>query len=221
MKYIIANWKMNLNVKDLRNWATTFNKSISKVEKKSQISGKKIVLAPSFPYISIVKDLVDRKVDIAAQDVSIHENGAYTGFTGAFQIKDFCKIAIVGHSERKEPADLVLKKRDICLKFGITPIVCFGKPKDALKFHKKGALIAWEDPENISKGGKYRASDPTNIAKTIASIKNIVPESKLIYGGSVNRKNIEELTQINGLAGVLIGNASNDPKHFVDIINKS
>ena len=44
---------------------------------------------------------------------------------------------------------------------------------------------------------------------------------KVLYGGSVNNKNINELKKIKNLDGFLIGGASQDPKKFIDIIEKT
>ena len=44
---------------------------------------------------------------------------------------------------------------------------------------------------------------------------------KVLYGGSVNLKNINELKSVNNIDGFLIGGASQDPKKFIDIIKKS
>ena len=44
---------------------------------------------------------------------------------------------------------------------------------------------------------------------------------KVLYGGSVNPKNISELKTINNIDGFLIGGASQDPNKFIDIIKKT
>ena len=44
---------------------------------------------------------------------------------------------------------------------------------------------------------------------------------KIIYGGSVNPKNIEELKKISSINGFLIGGASQNSKNFIDIIKKT
>ena len=44
---------------------------------------------------------------------------------------------------------------------------------------------------------------------------------KIIYGGSVNSKNVSELKKISDLKGYLIGSASLRAKNFIDIIKKS
>ena len=44
---------------------------------------------------------------------------------------------------------------------------------------------------------------------------------KILYGGSVNPQNINDLKQINGLDGFLIGGASQNAKKFIDIVKKT
>ena len=43
---------------------------------------------------------------------------------------------------------------------------------------------------------------------------------KVIYGGSINEKNIENFNKIKGLDGFLIGSASINPSQFIEIIEK-
>ena len=49
------------------------------------------------------------------------------------------------------------------------------------------------------------------------SLKN----PKILYGGSVNPKNVRNFKQINIIDGFLIGGASQDPKKFIDIVKKT
>ena len=44
---------------------------------------------------------------------------------------------------------------------------------------------------------------------------------KILYGGSVNDRNVSQLKNINSIDGFLIGGASQDSKKFIDIIKKS
>ena len=215
MKYIIANWKENMEFEDLVSWVESFTGFIKHISPEEEV-----ILAPSFPFIPIVYELSKTSmIKTASQDISIDEKGAHTGEMGAFQLKEFCKYAIVGHSERKEDIETVVKKRDICLKEGITPIVCFVNPTDLPKLYKEGVVVAWEDPQNISKDGVYNAKDPNSISQIAKEMRKIIPaNAPLVYGGSVNEKNIQDITKIPELDGVLVGNASLDPKTFADII---
>ena len=44
---------------------------------------------------------------------------------------------------------------------------------------------------------------------------------KVLYGGSVNPKNVKNFKKINIIDGFLVGGASQDPKKFVDIVKKT
>jgi triosephosphate isomerase len=215
MKYIIANWKENMSFDDLVSWVECFSGFIKQITPEEEV-----ILSPSFPFIPIVYELSKTStIKIASQDISLEEKGAHTGETGATQLKEFCKYAIVGHSERKEDIETVVKKRDICLKEGVTPIVCFVNPEDLPKLYKEGVVMAWEDPQNISKDGVYNPKDPNAISQIAKEIRKIIPaNAPLVYGGSVNEKNIGDIAKITELDGVLVGNASLDPKTFADIM---
>lgn len=226
MKYVIANWKLNMDSKDLANWVGPFSqkyKNIKKDWKKRRIIEErwpKVLLCPSLIYIPAVAEISQKMgVEVGAQDVSPFEKGAHTGENAVFQIKNFCRYAIIGHSERHEPIEVVARKRDLCLKEKITPIVCFVNPADLFKLYKEGCVMAWEDPQNISVNGVYKSEDPAKISAIAKEIRKMVPpEARIIYGGSVNERNASTISRISELDGVLIGNASLDPEIFASII---
>ncbi|HSX39770.1 MAG TPA: triose-phosphate isomerase family protein [Candidatus Saccharimonadales bacterium] len=215
-KYVIANFKMNLNVEQVETWLHTFGKLA-----KNTTQMVEIIAAPSFPYLLHLRAFSADVANfaVAAQDVSTFNGGSYTSQVGAFQLKDFCQYCIIGHSETKPTKDLVLKKRDICLQTHLTPIVCFSKIKDAVDLYKDGVILAWEDPNTISVNGQYRAADASDIEQNIQAIKKLLPpQAIVVYGGSVNRQNMANLAKILQLDGVLVGNASLDPHHFFEIV---
>lgn len=211
MKYVIANWKMNMSMKEVTQWIENYCPFTSNL---------KIIIAPSNIHLSILKEVTGPlEVELASQDISLNAKGAHTGEVGAFQIKEFCKYCIVGHSELKETKEIVLRKRDLCLANDITPIVCFTDPNTASEYVAEGIVLAWEDPNNISKDGISREKPietvMEGIRKIYSQVKGISP---IIYGGSVNRQNIKNLVNISELDGVLVGNASTDPYHFQHIV---
>jgi triosephosphate isomerase (TIM) len=221
MRYIIANWKMNMSAADIAKWFDGFLPDQNQDDATTK--DKEIIIAPSFPYLGLISGLVktgtENKIRLAAQDISTSGKGPHTGETGAFQIADFCTYCIVGHSERAESREIVLTKRDICLANKIIPIICFINEQEASNYYKPGVFLVWEDPANISVNGKYRARATGDIQKGIGTIRNSVGNKcPVIYGGSVNRENVMDLAQIKELDGILVGNASTDPKHFCDIV---
>ena len=78
-------------------------------------------------------------------------------------------------------------------------------------------MIAYEPVWSIGTGLIPKSKE---LFTTINFIKKKT-KLNVIYGGSVNPKNIHELKSINNIDGFLIGGASQDPKKFIDIIKKT
>lgn len=217
MNYLIANWKMNMSFGQVNAWLNEFIT-------KSWEQETKIIIAPSqvhVPFVSMFfqdKPQFANKVFVASQDVSVETKGAHTGEVGGFQLAEFCNYCIVGHSERKETPEIVLKKLENCLDAGITPIVCFTNVEQAKRYYRDNILLAWEDPSNISVNGVYREKDDSALLTGIEDICNQIPcKNNLIYGGSVNGQNMPKLAKIANLSGVLVGNASLRVSDFYEI----
>ena len=97
-KLVFANWKMNLHSEDV----IMLVKSV--VDKINNISGVDVVLAPSFPYLGIVKNLTkNSKISLSAQNVFWEESGPYTGEVSPEMLLDVgCTWTMIGHSERRQ-----------------------------------------------------------------------------------------------------------------------
>ena len=172
-KFVVANWKQNKNLSEVESWLEAF------VDLNvGRIKDIVIVIGMSYPYLYRINLGGSSNVYTAAQNVSMHKNGAHTGEVGAKQLKDFCKFCIVGHSERSEDFETVQKKIDNCYSAGIIPIICFVNPNDAKKFYRQGALLAWEDPENISKEGVFNPKwdPPLNDRSNGLGMQHFCPE---------------------------------------------
>jgi triosephosphate isomerase len=131
---IAGNWKMNLTHLEaiglVQRLAFTLpDKYLDKVD---------VTVLPPFTHIRSVQTLVDGdklRLTYGAQDVSPHENGAYTGDVSAPMLAKLgCTFVVIGHSERREYHDegdeLVNRKVRAALKHGLTPILCVGERLD-------------------------------------------------------------------------------------------
>src|SRR5690606_28006206 len=91
------------------------------------------ILCAPFPYLQRVGDvLAGSRVQLGAQTLSEHEDGAYTGETSAEMLLDCgCSHVIVGHSERRslfgETDAQVAAKFVRARQAGLTPILCVGE----------------------------------------------------------------------------------------------
>ena len=89
---------------------------------------------------------------------------------------------------------------------------------------KQNIIFAYEPIWSIGTGALLKKND---LEKDVRFIKNILKKKlkiinpKVIYGGSVNPKNINDLKEINNIDGFLIGGASLNSKKFIDIVKKT
>jgi triosephosphate isomerase len=128
---IAGNWKMNCN--HLEAIALTQKIAFSLTEE--QFAKTDVAVLPPFVDIRSVQTLVDGDrllITYGAQDVSVHDSGAYTGeVSGPMLAKLGCTYVVVGHSERRqyhgEDDALVNAKAQAALRHGLTPIVCVGE----------------------------------------------------------------------------------------------
>ena len=85
-------------------------------------------------------------------------------------------------------------------------------------------IFAYEPVWSIGTGLVPKNNDlkiQINVIKKIVSKFWRLNNPKIIYGGSVNPKNISELRKISSIKGFLVGGASQKAKNFIDIIKKT
>ena len=84
-------------------------------------------------------------------------------------------------------------------------------------------IIAYEPVWSIGTGiipkDKELQINVNKISKIIS--KRTKSKLPILYGGSVNNKNISTLKNISGISGFLVGSASLSTKKFIDIIKKT
>ncbi len=126
-KIVAGNWKMNGS---LASNEQLLEGIIAKIESSSD--SLVIVSSPS-PYLGQVSELVkNTTVSLAAQNVSQHSSGAYTGEVSLDMLKEFSvEYVLVGHSERRtyysETDSIVADKVKAVLESGMKPILCIGE----------------------------------------------------------------------------------------------
>ena len=131
-----GNWKMNLNHVEAVGLVQKLAWTLE--DKKHDPARSEVVVLPPFTDLRTVQTLVegDRlSIGYGAQDLSPHDNGAYTGDISADMLAKLnCRYVVVGHSERRqyhaEDDALVNAKTKKALAAGITPIVCVGEGLD-------------------------------------------------------------------------------------------
>jgi triosephosphate isomerase len=131
-----GNWKMNLNHQEAVVLVQKLSWTLS--DKKHDYGKVEVVVLPPYTDLRSVQTLVDgdrMSIRYGAQDVSVHESGAYTGEVSAAMLAKLgCSYVVVGHSERREhhaeDDALVNAKAHAAHAAGITPLVCVGEGLD-------------------------------------------------------------------------------------------
>jgi len=128
---IAGNWKMNLNhleaIHLVQQLAFSLNdKDFDEVD---------VLVIPPFTDLRSIQTVVDSdrlRLWYGAQDLSVHDSGAYTGdISGTMLAKLGCSHVLVGHSERrehhKESDEVLAAKVAAALRHGLVPILCVGE----------------------------------------------------------------------------------------------
>lgn len=247
-KFIIANWKMQLDPTKAEKLARDIKRLNSRADKNT-----KLVICPGFLSIVLVKKaLSGSRIALGAQDGFYEDYGPFTGMVSLAQIKGLgCQYVILGHSERRaqgETDQMVNKKVLTALRHGLTPIVCVGETfderkegnRDLVLVHQvyeamrnvklkpsQKIVIAYEPVWVIGSGQAVEGKDAEHAAAVIRQSfldslgKKNMPALSVIYGGSVSGENIAEFTDLDDITGALVGGASLDAKKFTDIIKNA
>ncbi len=240
-KLIAGNWKMNGSLagnatllEGIRAGAANLNADLA-------------VCVPA-PYLAQAQAaLAGSAIAWGAQDVSVHESGAYTGEVSVSMLKDFgCRYAIVGHSERRsyhgESDELVAQKAVRVLAAGLVPIVCVGETLqerengqtdavvarqlkavlDAVSAQVAGIIIAYEPVWAIGTGKTATPAMAQQVHELIRA--NLAQHDasaaatvNILYGGSMKPDNAKELLAMADIDGGLIGGAALKAADFLAI----
>jgi triosephosphate isomerase len=231
---IAGNWKMNLTLKEGQNL-------VGELKKASPPKENTIILFPPFTMLYQISSQLDNlQFFSGSQDCSSELEGAFTSQISVNQIKDAgCSYVLLGHSERRkynfETDEIINKKAIKSLSNNITPIICVGENlenrqagdyKNIIKSQIEKCLknldlskiiIAYEPVWAIGTGLNASNFQIEEVHNYILEITNKA-DLKILYGGSVNEKNYEEILNLNSVSGVLVGGASLVADKFLKIM---
>jgi len=226
----------------------TLNEVI-KFSKSNKNNEYKLVYCPPFTLLSSFSNKLKKtNIDVGAQNC--HESENYGAFTGSINSKMLKAIGInyviIGHSENRAEGEtniLINKKIKSALKNKLKIIFCIGETLSEKRRKKtqktlssqilfglkninnlSNIIVAYEPVWSIGTGIVPKSND---LLKNINFIKYLIKTKlknkspKVLYGGSVNPKNINDLKEIVAIDGFLIGGASLDSKKFIDIVKKT
>ena len=242
-KLIAGNWKMNGSL--------AANEALLDALRAGLQGGQggcDVAVAVPAPYLAQVQSLVaGSAIQLAAQDVSEHDGGAYTGEVSAAMLRDFgARYVLVGHSERRqyhgEGDTQVAAKARKALAAGITPIVCVGetlaereagRTMDVVRRQLAAVIqanghciseivVAYEPVWAIGTGHTASPEQAQQVHAVLrAQLAAATPQAArvpLLYGGSMNAANAAQLLAQGDIDGGLVGGASLKAPDFLQII---
>lgn len=236
--FIVANWKMNLSISD----STKLISALKKIKFNQNFI--KVIICPQFLLIPKISGLLKNyKISLGAQDCHYSLSGAFTGDNSCSLLKFFgCEYVILGHSERREYHNekyLTVKQKIITANaLDIKPIVCVGETlkerqtknyklvitnqlKDCIPDNISEVMVAYEPIWSIGTGiiPKHdEIEEVSNLIFDFFSKKKIMVN--ILYGGSVNVQNFNEILSIRNICGGLVGGASLDSNQLTEMIEK-
>lgn len=244
-KYIIGNWKMNLNVHESSLFVTKLAQSVP-IRRDVET-----VICPSFLSLEPVSLQINhRQMKLGAQNCYWRDEGAFTGEVSASQLRGLTQYVLVGHSERRhifgeDDRDIRFKVQ-AAIRNGISPVLCVGETEmernDGDTLHILNDQVA-SGLMNISSDeldqvviayepvwaiGSDETPEDDEIAAAAKAIKDQVSlmfgkvaaaNVPVLYGGSVSTDNGKEILSIKGIDGLLIGHNSLIAPEFVGLVN--
>ena len=148
-RIVAGNWKMHGSLVMARELAAT----LAGTTHEPRRGLPEVIVFPPFPHLDAARGALEDAesagtlaVQLGAQDVSIHGQGAHTGEVSAGMLADCgCSHVLVGHSERRaglrESDGLVARKFRQAAARGLTPVLCVGETLPEREAERTGEVV--------------------------------------------------------------------------------
>ena len=241
LKPIVAgNWKMNKTPREGKTFIIEVASSLP------IINNVNVIFCP--PFTGLYNIDISPPYYLGAQNCFYKGQGAYTGEISIEMLLECnVEYVIIGHSERRhifhENNELIGKKMSRVINAGMKPILCIGetivemnngKTYDIIEEQIIKGLTNVKSIDNIIIAYEPVWAIGTGLTATVEKINemhtfirkilsrlytnNNSVKTPILYGGSVNSDNANELISIDGVNGFLIGGVSLDVIKFTDVV---
>jgi triosephosphate isomerase len=224
MPLLFANWKMN-------------EPPAGAFDENSPYLDDQVVVFPDFLRI---ERCVKAGFVTGGQFGVVPDSGSFTGDVSHPMLKDLdCSHVLCGHSERRkyhqETNDQVAAQVSSAFDADLIPVLCLGENAEERAAGKTNEvleqqllliddfnhlIIAYEPVWAIGSGA---SATPGDIKAAIDFIRSLVPSHEdvdVLYGGSAKSSNLQEILEIEGVDGVLVGGASLDVEEWRKMVEQ-
>ena len=242
MKYLLANWKMHTTV----NQAIALIQAIQQGLRERTFRGKQlptVIVCPPFVSLVPLRAVIDeRLVRLGAQNCHWDKEGAHTGEISPVMLTGLAQYVLVGHSERRalgESDEQIARKVAAAADAGLTPILFIGEDEPGagarsqiahrlrhgisrIDLTQQAVLVVYEPAWAV---GADRPADTEYVREMVAGLKDLLrrlgaSDPEVLYGGTVQKENIEQFAQLDVLDGVGATRASLDSYGFLEMIDR-
>jgi triosephosphate isomerase len=241
---IVGNWKMQVSLRAAADVARAIAKEVP-----ARPDCDVAIAPPFPALPAVAAALTGSAIRLGAQDVFWEDEGAYTGEVSGPMLREIgVTYVLVGHSERRlylgETDRMVALKTTAAARAGLRPILCVGERAEDRRAgrHEKVACdmlrrslegVPPEASPDLAIGyepvwaiGSGCAASTEDIASMHDCLRTALDEhfgpaggNRILYGGSVTERNIDELMAQPSVDGVLVGGASLQPEAFARIVS--
>jgi triosephosphate isomerase (TIM) len=240
---VVGNWKMNTTLDEASALVRAMLPSVAPLA-----NVEVVILPPYPWLTDVARLVAGSSVGMGAQNMHAEASGAYTGEVSHRMLKGLCEYVLLGQYERRiffaEKDAIVRRKVQVAQQQGFKPILCVGENADQLD-EGLGAFVVAEqleaDLEGVTVDSRLAiAYDPVwttmglvappslsyvgeiveHIRETLTMLfsREAAEQVRVIYGGSVNPRNIAEIAAEPRLDGVLAGTASIHAENFTNLV---
>jgi triosephosphate isomerase len=235
-KLVAGNWKMNgLRADGLALAGGLAQRA--RMASGGEALGCELLVCPPVTLLAPVRDIIGGSgIALGGQDCHGAPKGAFTGDVSAEMLADCgCTHVILGHSERRhghgETDAEIRAKIGGARRAGLIAILCVGETKAQREAGEAVAVVsaqlAGSIPDGAARDVLIVAYEPVwaigtglsatldDIARIHAAIRaRLMPDTRILYGGSVNPANAAAIVGLADVDGALVGGASLDPEAF-------
>jgi triosephosphate isomerase (TIM) len=242
---VVGNWKMNTT----RDEASALVRAMLPTVAPLCDTVDVVVCPPFPWLTDVAALVADSTIALGAQNMHPEAGGAYTGEVSPRMLQGLCGYVLVGQYERRilfsDKDAIVRRKLQVAQQHRLKPILCVGENADQLD-EGLGPYVVAEQIEADLEGvtldeqlviayepswttmGRVAPPPVSYVEELIAHIRqtlidlyspSVGDQTRLIYGGQVNPRNIAELAALSALDGVMAGTASTNAANFTALVD--
>ncbi len=204
---VIGNWKMHGS-------AAFTEELLGQLLARREVVSAAVAVCPPYPYLAMAQQLLaDSGIAWGAQNLSAHEQGAFTGEVAADMLKDLgCRFVLVGHSERRalygEDDAQVAAKFVAAQSAGLVPVLCLGETLAQREADETLAVVAGQLKAVLAVAGAAALADAVVAYEPVWAIgtgKTASPQQAQEVHGYIRQLLAEAVPELAAKVSLLYG----------------